>query len=175
MAFDIARRAFLAGMLSVLVAGLPVLAEARRWGGRGSDWRSGPSYGTRALPPRIRPHPRLPSRPQTPRVRLPFSRGGHSVGLLPGRPRSLVSSEIRTVDGDTFRAGGRRVRIRGMNAAELSGPGGVRARARLDQVLRSGSVTMVPRGVDRYGRTVADVYVNGRNVAEMMRADGLAR
>jgi endonuclease YncB( thermonuclease family) len=39
-------------------------------------------------------------------------------------------------------------------------------------VLASGPITVVPRREDIYGRTVADVYVGGRNVADVLRADG---
>ncbi len=90
-------------------------------------------------------------------------------------PRNVDPKRIRTLDGDTFTNGGQRVRIRGMNAPELSDPGGAQARRRLNELLHSGNVTMTPRGVDKYGRTVADVQVNGQNVAEIMRAEGLAK
>ncbi len=116
----------------------------------------------------------------------PFARKSHfhSQGLR-SLPRHLLSVgsfertlepwQVHTVDGDTIRYGTDRIRIRGYNAPELSEPGGRDAALRLDQLLREGTVTIVPHGHDVYSRTLADVFVNGQNVAEVMRMDGLGR
>jgi len=42
-------------------------------------------------------------------------------------------------------------------------------------LLRSGPIRIVPHGRDVYDRTVADVYVDGRNVAEMLQVEGFAK
>lgn len=86
-----------------------------------------------------------------------------------------VSGRVRTVDGDTFVTDGRRVRVRGVDTWELSQPKGFAARQRLDQLLNSGSVTVDPRALDKYGRTVAIVRVNGQDVSSIMRAEGYAK
>jgi endonuclease YncB( thermonuclease family) len=34
---------------------------------------------------------------------------------------------------------------------------------------------VIPQGQDVYGRTIADVFVDGRNVAEVLRQEGYAK
>lgn len=169
----IGRRAFVLGLLGLLGTGLANIVEARGGGGRGGGRRRGPRPWR--FPPL--PHPRRPPyrrRKPGPHFTYPSGRS-HSMGPARRPSRSVAAGRIRTIDGDTFANGGERVRIRGMNAAEMSEPGGFQARARLDQLLHSGNVTVAARGVDKYGRTVADVYVNGQNVAERLRLEGLAK
>jgi len=91
------------------------------------------------------------------------------------RPRLLDGWQIRLIDGDTFAHAGERIRIRGINAPELSEAGGFAASQRLDLLLREGPVTIIPEATDVYGRTVADVFVNQRNVAEVMAREGYAK
>ena len=82
---------------------------------------------------------------------------------------------MQAVDGDTIRYGLKRIRLRGYNAPELSEPGGVEAAQRLAQLLKEGPIRLVPHGQDVYARTVADVFVNEQNVAEIMVAEGYGR
>lgn len=89
--------------------------------------------------------------------------------------RLLSTLQISAVDGDTIRAGPNRIRLRGIDAPELNEPGGQAARQRLEQLLQEGPIRIVPHGQDVYGRTVADVFVNGRNVAEILRTEGFAK
>jgi endonuclease YncB( thermonuclease family) len=79
------------------------------------------------------------------------------------------------VDGDTFRYKGERIRLRGIDTPELNEPGGQAARLRLEELIRSGPVRIVPRGRDVYDRLVADVFVDGQNVAEMLSREGYAK
>jgi endonuclease YncB( thermonuclease family) len=79
------------------------------------------------------------------------------------------------VDGDTFQYGAERVRLRGIDTPELNESGGQAAKLRLAELLRSGSVRIIPRGQDVYDRTVADVFVDGQNVAEMLSKEGYAK
>ncbi|MFM8551367.1 MAG: thermonuclease family protein, partial [Nitrospiraceae bacterium] len=44
-----------------------------------------------------------------------------------------------------------------------------------DSLLHEGTVTMVTDVLDIYGRTLADVYVDGRNVAAVLRGEGYAK
>lgn len=91
------------------------------------------------------------------------------------RPQLLDGWEIRLIDGDTFAYAGQRIRIRGYNAPEVSEAGGFAASQRLDLLLREGPVTVIPEAKDVYGRTVADVYVNQKNVSEIMTAEGYTK
>jgi endonuclease YncB( thermonuclease family) len=58
---------------------------------------------------------------------------------------------------------------------ELGQPRSFAARERLQQLLHSGTVTVEPRAVDKYGRTVGIVRVNGQDVAAILRAEGYAK
>ncbi len=82
---------------------------------------------------------------------------------------------LRPIDGDTFTLNGLKIRVGGMDAPELGTPGGSEAAHRLAAMLEEGRVTIVPRSRDIYGRTVADVFMNGENLAERMIAEGYAR
>lgn len=90
----------------------------------------------------------------------------------PQKPRLFESWQIRSIDGDTFAVGAERFRIRGLNAPEVTEVGGFGATQRLDFLLHQGPVLVIPYGLDAYGRTLAEVYVNNRNVAEVMKEEG---
>ena len=85
------------------------------------------------------------------------------------------SWQMQAVDGDTIRYGTERIRLRGLNAPELSEPGGFEARQRLVELLSQGNIRLIPHGKDVYGRMLADVFIGDRNVADIMTAEGFAR
>ena len=82
--------------------------------------------------------------------------------------------QLQAVDGDTIRYGTQRIRVRGLNAPELSEAGGLEAQHRLAHLLSEGSIRIIPHGQDVYGRLLADVFVHDRNVADVMTAEGYA-
>lgn len=84
----------------------------------------------------------------------------------------LSDLQVHAVDGDTIRVGGERVRIRGIDTPEMSELEGPAAKQRLEELLRSGAIRIVPHARDVYDRLVADVFVNGQNVAEMLDLEG---
>jgi len=96
----------------------------------------------------------------------------YAPGRIGSRERTLDSWQAQAIDGDTIRYGAERIRIRGLNAPELTEPGGREALERLSELLREGTIHIVPRGKDVYDRTVADVFVNGQNVAEILSLGG---
>lgn len=87
----------------------------------------------------------------------------------------MEPGQAQAIDGDTIRYGAERIRIRGLTATELTGQGGQEALERLIQLLREGPIRIVPHGKDVYDRSVADVFVNGQNVVEILMADGYGR
>lgn len=91
------------------------------------------------------------------------------------RPRLPYSQPVSAIDGDTLRMGGERIRLRGIDTPELSEPGGQEAKQRLEQLLHDGPIRIVPHGQDVYGRTVADVFVSGRNVADVLKQEGYVK
>jgi len=90
----------------------------------------------------------------------------------PQKPRFLQQGEIHLVDDDTFSVGNERFRIKGINTPKTTEAGGFSASQRLDLLLREGPVLVIPYGQDSHGRTLADVYVNNRSVAEVMKEEG---
>jgi endonuclease YncB( thermonuclease family) len=89
--------------------------------------------------------------------------------------RVLSTLQVRAVDGDTLRVGSQRIRLRGIDTPEMSELDGPAAKRRLEELLRSGSIRIVPRGRDVYDRLVADVFVNEQNVAEILRNEGFSK
>ncbi|WP_374837409.1 thermonuclease family protein [Mycoplana ramosa] len=95
----------------------------------------------------------------------------------------LFSSTARAADGDTLTMGGRRIRLSGMDAPELTQPCkrdgaewycGAAARAHLAELLRRGTITCRLIGTDRYDRTLARCRVGDDDLGERMVRDGLA-
>ena len=87
-----------------------------------------------------------------------------------------------TVDGDTLWLQGEKIRIADIDAPETHEPKcasekalGDRATDRLSQLLNGGPVVLQRQGQDRYGRTLANVSVNGRDVGNELFREGLAR
>lgn len=129
---------------------------------------------------------RRPHRPGIHRhKRHPSMHGARSRGLR-SLPRYALRNlsygdtilsgwQIRVIDGDTFRYGNERIRVRGVNAPELGAPGGLEAGIRLENLLQQGEVRIISRGRDVYDRLVADVFVGGMNVAEMLAEEGHAK
>jgi micrococcal nuclease len=88
-------------------------------------------------------------------------------------------------DGDTFEmhcgSSTRSARLLGFDAPETKSPKcpeeaawGHRATLRLRQLLTSPDVAIYLQGVEKYGRDLVRVTVNGRDVAEVMIGEGLA-
>ncbi|MFO0766318.1 MAG: thermonuclease family protein [Nitrospiraceae bacterium] len=126
-------------------------------------------------------HERGPRPHKNPFAKKSQARASH-FRLLPhyhlGQPEPGVDLEqrlVRAIDGDTLRYGAERIRIRGYNAPERSEPGGLEATLRLQQLLHEGSIRIVLHGRDVYGRRLADVFIDGENVADVMTAEGFGR
>lgn len=88
------------------------------------------------------------------------------------------------VDGDTIRCGVERVRLAVIDAPELPGhcnPGrgcvdgdGYASKAALARLLTLGPVKLRRCGIDRYGRTLAHIYVRGQDLGAAMVEGGAA-
>jgi endonuclease YncB( thermonuclease family) len=70
------------------------------------------------------------------------------------------------IDGDTLVCNRQKVRLTNVYAAEMNQPGGTAAKRRLQSLMASGDVALRPLGRDRYGRLLAEVYVNGRRIEQ---------
>ena len=83
---------------------------------------------------------------------------------------------FRVVDGDTFilEANKQAVRLFGIDAPELVNCYGQESLSRLSEILEKGKVQLKEPVVDKFGRIVALVYVNGKLVNETMIKEGFA-
>jgi endonuclease YncB( thermonuclease family) len=88
------------------------------------------------------------------------------------------------VDGDTFWANGRKIRVADIDAPEThpsrcprEADLGEKATLRLQELLNQGPVTLetVPPGTDRYGRALRRVTRNGQSLGSVLVSEGLAR
>jgi len=101
-----------------------------------------------------------------------------------GGPAGAVTGSARVVDGDTISIGATRVRLEGIDAPESaqtcqrkwfgSWPCGTAATAQLVKIIGDKPVTCSPRGLDKYGRTLAVCFVEGHDINAMMVREGYA-
>lgn len=78
-------------------------------------------------------------------------------------------------DGDTLKlSDGRTVRLEGIDAPELSQPYGIESRNLLAKLTRKKKIRFHSRGKDRYGRTVAEIFVGKKSVNRSMVGRGAA-
>lgn len=112
---------------------------------------------------------------------LLLSRLHDGVDDRPAETRSTTVRVARVIDGDTVRADdGRRIRLLGIDAPEIgydgepSEPGAEAAREWLDQRIGGSSIELRlgPEEFDRYGRTLAWIYLPGGELInqELLRA-----
>ena len=80
---------------------------------------------------------------------------------------ATAGERCSAMDGGTLQCGRERVRIEGLHAPGLGEPGGQAARERLQRRIRSGEVVIERKGRDKYGRTLARVYVSGNRVTQL--------
>ena len=77
-----------------------------------------------------------------------------------------AARRCKAIDGDTIRCGRERIRLREVYAAERGMPGAEAERRALQRQLDAGEIRVRRRGKDSYGRTLGDVYVNGRKITQ---------
>lgn len=96
-------------------------------------------------------------------------------------PPAAIAADVRTIDGDTIDVDGERIRIAGVDTPELRGKCDAErrlariARDRLAEIVAAGPIEIRRHGRGRYGRTIADLSVRGRDVGEALIAADLAR
>ncbi|HEU5114800.1 MAG TPA: thermonuclease family protein [Candidatus Paceibacterota bacterium] len=99
--------------------------------------------------------------------------------ILLGCGKSSLYKVVRVHDGDTITVlspnkESLRIRFYGMDAPELKQPWGDRSRNELSKLVFGKEVALDIVSKDRYGRSVAKIYVGGLYVNREMVARGLA-
>lgn len=70
------------------------------------------------------------------------------------------------IDGDTLVCNRQKFRLTNVYAAELNEAGGAAAKRRLQFLVAGREVELRKFGYDRYGRTLAEAYVDGRRIEQ---------
>ena len=87
-----------------------------------------------------------------------------AFAMLLAAPAALA--KCVAADGDSLVCDRKKIRIANVYAAEMDEKGGAAAKKRLQALIAGKDVVVVARGTDRYGRTLADVYVDGRQIQQ---------
>lgn len=92
--------------------------------------------------------------------------------------QTVTGTAVSITDGDTIivRADGKslKVRLDGIDAPERRQAFGTAARDRLGDLVFGRTVTLKTKGTDRYGRTIAVVFVDRMDINYKLVAEGLA-
>jgi len=81
---------------------------------------------------------------------------------------------VRVIDGDTLELSNKQVvRLIGINTPESSMPFYYEATELLQKLVQDGSVQMESRGVDKYSRTLAYLFVNNKNINKEILVTGI--
>lgn len=113
------------------------------------------------------------------------------IHAVPASVSGDVCRQLSVHDGDTIRCGAERIRIENIDAPELVGSPkcegyrrsyawcdfakGYAARDALKAFLSRGQVRVERHGLDKYGRTLARISVNGNDAGDFLVSEGLAR
>jgi endonuclease YncB( thermonuclease family) len=110
--------------------------------------------------------------------------GSVHVSARSDAPPGPLTGEVRVIDGDTIAIGETRVRLEGIDAPEAAQTCrrkwfgwwacGTAATAALTDMISSKPVSCEPRGLDKYGRTLAVCFVDGRDINAQMVRQGYA-
>jgi micrococcal nuclease len=81
----------------------------------------------------------------------------------------------RVIDGDTFvMDDNTHIRLNNLDAPEISQTYGIQAKQFLSNLVLNKNITGIKHGKDRYGRTIADLYVNGLWINKLLVDSGYA-
>ena len=98
--------------------------------------------------------------------------------------RTAGGEPVHVIDGDSFRVGGREIRLAGIDAPEYrqtcsdatggSWHCGKEARTALEKLVKGGELSCSKEAEDRYGRALARCRASGRDLAREMARLGWA-
>lgn len=84
------------------------------------------------------------------------------------------TEKVTVIDGDTVRIGSEKIRLAQIDAPEMSQRYGMQSKNYLAHLVEGKNVKVDRNGKDLYGRTIATLYVDGKNVNETMVEQGMA-
>lgn len=87
--------------------------------------------------------------------------------------RTIKVSSV--IDGDTIYTSGRSYRIHGIDAPEMTQPGGEAAKAHLSRLIQGRHVSVEFTDTDKYGRPVVRLFSKDGDIGRCMVEDGYAR
>jgi len=104
-----------------------------------------------------------------------------TIGII-GAVMAQTQPQYVAIDGDTIAVNGERIRIIGLDTPETYGAqcdeelrAGFMAQGRLQHYLTTRRVRIERKGLDKYRRTLARVWVGNDEVPSLMIAGGYAR
>ena len=89
-----------------------------------------------------------------------------SLLLLAVSAAAFAGERCLAIDGDTLVCNRQKVRLTNVYAPELNQAGGVAAKRRLQAMVQGREIFLRSYGHDRYGRLLAEAYVNGRRIEQ---------
>jgi endonuclease YncB( thermonuclease family) len=120
-----------------------------------------------------------PSRPGAPGAAAPGAAAAPKTPPLPARADQAEGRVVRIRDGDSIvvmRGGvGVEVRLDGIDCPELAQAFGKKAKSVASELAFGKTVRLVPKGKDRYGRELAEVFLpDGRSLNRALVSAGYA-
>jgi hypothetical protein len=92
---------------------------------------------------------------------------GFFLVLLVVASGAAAGERCLAIDGDTLVCNRQKVRLTNVYAPELNQAGGVAAKRRLQALVQGREIFLRSYGHDRYGRILAEAYVNGRRIEQV--------
>jgi hypothetical protein len=86
--------------------------------------------------------------------------------LLCSAANAAWADRCIAVDGDTLVCNHQKVRLTNVYAPEINQAGGSAAKKKLQALVQNREVALRTHGKDRYGRVLAEVFVDGRRVEQ---------
>ena len=89
-------------------------------------------------------------------------------------PEQTTATITQITDGDTIKTADITIRLKGINTPEKSQPFYEEAKQFLAQIITNKSATIESHGIDKYGRTLAHVFLKKQHINELILKEGLA-
>ncbi|MCK5449354.1 thermonuclease family protein [Candidatus Pacearchaeota archaeon] len=90
-------------------------------------------------------------------------------------PETSNSIVTRIIDGDTIELiNGQKIRLKGINTPEKSMPFSQEATEFLEQLILNQSIKIESHGTDKYGRILAYIFLEEKNINKELLGEGLA-